>query len=230
MRASFTELSNWCKYCFSPWDFWSCLHASMSLSLYSSINLCVAKFCFKYLVVPYANPSDAATFPNTGSLPIKLNSGTFSILFKRQLRRISGHLTCSLRPHQVYFQYDPLNTDSPLTRRLCIGLSMSALTRFHCSFKEGDVSDLFPSQIDHPCIWVWSLKLRKLANITGTRDEICENARVLYGSVLSISRACFFMFLFPLGLPSVPMTQRNLPSSFWNPSSRDLGPVSRKSR
>lgn len=50
------------------------LHESMSLSLYSSVNLCVARFCFKYLMVPYANPSDATTFPNTGSLPIKLNN------------------------------------------------------------------------------------------------------------------------------------------------------------
>lgn len=38
------------------------------------------------------------------------------------------------------------------------------------------------------------------------------------------SRPCFFMFLFPLGLPSVPMTQRNLPSSFWNQPSRDQTP------
>ena len=35
------------------------------------------------------------------------------------------------------------------------------------------------------------------------------------------SRACCYMFLFPLGLPIIPMTQRNLPASFWNLPSRD---------
>ena len=39
------------------------------------------------------------------------------------------------------------------------------------------------------------------------------------------SRPCFkFMFLFPLELPIVPMTQRNLPASFWNLTSRDQTP------
>ena len=39
------------------------------------------------------------------------------------------------------------------------------------------------------------------------------------------SRPCFkFMFLFPLELPIVPMTQRNLPASFWNLPSRDQTP------
>lgn len=32
------------------------------------------------------------------------------------------------------------------------------------------------------------------------------------------------MFLFPLGLPIVPMTQRNLPASFWNLPSREQTP------
>ena len=68
---------------------------------------------------PYANPSDATTFPNTESLSIigscceqdhlHVNTdcdhlsriliiwwGTFSTLFKPQFCRLSGHLTCGL--------------------------------------------------------------------------------------------------------------------------------------
>ena len=69
-----------------------------------------------------------------------------------------------------------------------------------------------------PCIWVWSLKLR-------VHDTRYVRTYGFYTAPsCRFSRACFFMFLFPLGLPSVPMTQRNLPASFWNQPSSDQTP------